>query len=70
MDEQKKCLRCGGSNMVAGSFQSTGLVYFKPKGAKVLTVHTSGVSVRALTCIDCGHVELEADPAKVKSLMK
>ncbi len=70
MSEEKKCPRCGSTNIMPGSFQSTGLVYFRPKDAKLLTIHTSGVPVTAETCVDCGHVELVVNTEKVKSLVK
>jgi hypothetical protein len=35
-----------------------------------MTVFTTGVPVSALTCLDCGHVELLVDAQKTKSLLK
>jgi predicted nucleic-acid-binding Zn-ribbon protein len=70
MNEVKNCIRCGSTNLKLGSFQSTGKVYFRAKGSKVLTVHTSGVPVNAIGCYDCGHVELTLDTKKAKALSK
>jgi len=70
MSEVKNCLRCGSTNLKPGSFQSTGKVYFRPKGAKLLTIHTSGVPVGAIGCLDCGHIELTVDPKTAKELSK
>ena len=70
MNEEKKCLRCGGTNLKRGAFQSTGRIYFRPEDAKFVTVLTSGTSVCAEVCFDCGHVELVVDANKVKSLAK
>lgn len=70
MNEEKKCLRCGGINLSAGSFQSTGKIYFRPKSAKLTSVLTGGATVIASTCLDCGYVELAVAVDKVKSLLK
>ena len=70
MSEVKKCLRCGSTNLKPGSFQSTGKVYFRPKGAKLLTIATSGVPVDAIGCFDCGHVELIIDPKKARAMSR
>ena len=70
MDDEKKCLRCGGTNLVPSELQSTGKIYARPKGAKLTAVLTTGVLVKANICLDCGHVELVVNAAKVKSLTK
>ena len=70
MDEEKKCLRCGGSNLKPGSFESTGKIYFRSEDAKLVSVLTTGVLVNAEVCFDCGHVELIVDANKVRSLAK
>lgn len=70
MDEEKKCLRCGGSNLKPSALQSTGKVYVRPKDAKLVTVLTTGVMVDAVVCLDCGHVELVANKDKIKALLK
>lgn len=70
MGEERKCLRCGGSNLVSSELQSTGKLYARPKRAKLMTIFTSGVVLSGDVCFDCGHVELVADAAKIKSAMK
>ena len=70
MDEEKKCLRCGGSNLKPSAVQSTGKVYVRPKDAKLVTVLTTGVLVDAIVCVDCGHVELIVNKDKIKSVLK
>ena len=70
MSEEKKCLRCGGTNLEAGEFQSTGKIYSRPKNAKLVTVLTTGVPVDTLICYDCGHVELVVDAKKAKSIAR
>lgn len=69
-DEKNQCLRCGGSNLEAGEFQSTGKIYSRPKNAKLVTVLTTGVPVGTLMCYDCGHVELVVNAKKAKSLAR
>jgi len=68
MSEEKKCLRCGGSNLEPSDLQSTGNIYSRPKNAKLVAVLTTGAVVSGLTCLDCGHIELLVDAEKVRSL--
>jgi hypothetical protein len=63
-------MRCGGTNLEAGEFQSTGKIYSRPKHAKLVTLLTTGVPVDTILCLDCGHVELIVDPERAKSLTK
>ena len=70
MNEEKKCLRCGGTNLEPGEFQSTGKIYSRPENAKIIAVLTTGVLVSTIMCSDCGHVELIADPDKIKLMTK
>ena len=69
MSEQKRCLRCGGTNLEDGEFQSTGKIYARPKSANLASVLMTGVIVDSVLCYDCGHVELVADTEKAKSLV-
>ena len=70
MDREMKCMRCGGTNVVPSDLQSTGKIYSRPRGAKLLTVLTTGAAVSALTCLDCGHLELMVDAEKAKALTR
>ena len=70
MSEERTCLKCGGSDLEDGEFQSTGKIYSRPKNAKLLTVLTTGVPVDTIICYDCGHVELVVDTEKAKSIAK
>ena len=70
MSEEKKCLRCSGTNLEAGEFQSTGKVYARPKNAKLVSILTTGVPVDTIICYDCGHVELVVNADMAKSLVK
>jgi len=70
MSIEMKCLRCGGTNVQPSDLQSTGKIYARPKQAKFVTVLTTGAPVSALTCLDCGHVELLVDAKKAKAMLK
>ena len=70
MSEERRCMRCGGTNLEAGEFQSTGKIYSRPKHARLVTLLTTGVPVDTIICLDCGHVELIVDAEKAKSLTK
>lgn len=50
--------------------RSTGKIYSRPKDAKFVTLLTTGAPVSALTCLDCGHVEMMVDTEKVKAITK
>ena len=70
MSEQTNCLRCGSTNLKPADFKSTGRIYSRPKDAKLITILTGGVSIDAILCFDCGHVELVMDANKAKSITK
>ncbi len=70
MNIEMKCLRCGSTNITPSELQSTGKIYSRPKNASLLTILTTGAMVSALTCLDCGHVELLVDTKKAKALAK
>ena len=70
MDKKMECLRCGGTNVMPSDLQSTGKIYSRPKDAKFVTVLTTGALVSALTCLDCGHVEMMVDTEKTKAITK
>ncbi|MHC4641555.1 MAG: hypothetical protein ACYS32_07915 [Planctomycetota bacterium] len=70
MSEEKKCLRCGGTNLVDGEFQSTGKIYTRPKNFNLVALLATGVLVDTIMCYDCGHVELVVNKAKARSLAR
>ena len=70
MNEQRKCLRCGGTNLTEGDFQSTGKIYSRPKNAKMSSLFITGVLVGSTICLDCGYLELNVNPDKVKLITK
>jgi excisionase family DNA binding protein len=65
-----RCPRCGHFELVEGTVQSTGKVYFRPKKTKFLTMLEPLVNVDARVCPRCGNVLLFADIEKLKSLQK
>ena len=69
MSEEKKCLRCGGTNLEDGEFQSTGKIYTRRKNANLTALLRTGVPVDTIMCCDCGHVELVVDTEKAKSFV-
>ena len=70
MSDEKKCLKCGGSNVLLSELQSTGKLYVRPKHAKLRTVLTTGILVHGKVCVDCGHVELLVNAEKMKSIAR
>ncbi len=70
MSEEKKCLRCGSTNLEDGQFQSTGKIYTRPKNANFVAMLKTGVPVDTIMCYDCGHVELVFNTEKAKSLVR
>ncbi len=70
MSEERQCMKCGGTNLEAGEFQSTGKIYSRPKHARLVTLLTTGVPVDTIICLDCGHVELVVDAEKAKAITK
>jgi predicted nucleic-acid-binding Zn-ribbon protein len=70
MEIEMKCLRCGSKNVEPCHLQSTGKIYSRPKEANLLGVLLTGAPVSALTCLDCGHVEMLVDIKKAKALAK
>ncbi len=70
MHTEMKCLRCGGTNVKPSHLQSTGKIYSRPKQANLMAILLTGAPISALTCLDCGHVELLVDTKKAKSLVK
>jgi len=70
MDMEMKCLRCGGTNVKPSHLQSTGMIYTRPKNSKLTAILSTGTRVSALTCFDCGHVELFVDAKKAKAMAK
>ena len=64
------CLWCEGKNLVEGSLTSTGHVYFKASNAKFWTLSENMVGVKARVCTDCGYIDLYADTAKLRKLVR
>lgn len=59
------CSACGNDAIVSGSLQSTGTLHFRPSGVKFMTFHTADITVTALMCKSCGHLQLRGDLEKL-----
>ena len=70
MTEEKKCIRCGSTQLVPGWVQSSGKIYFRPDNVKFLTPKTADLSVNGNMCLECGTIELVGDVDKGRSLLK
>jgi predicted nucleic-acid-binding Zn-ribbon protein len=70
MSNEKKCTKCGGTDLRSGEFQSTGKIYFRPKGSNMASILTGGLPVEAEACLNCGHLELVVDAVKANTLIK
>ena len=64
MNDEMKCLRCGGSNLTPSDIQSTGKVYSRPKDASLGLFLATGYPVNGLMCSYCGHLELVVEVKK------
>lgn len=65
-----RCLWCESERLEDGTLEGTGRIYFKPQKAKFFVLATSPVDLRARVCVDCGYIDLYADTAKLKKLLK
>ncbi|MBN1360830.1 MAG: hypothetical protein JW993_09570 [Sedimentisphaerales bacterium] len=68
MAAEKKCLRCGGTNLEPGHIQGICGLHFQPKNVKSCTLRTADVLIEANLCPDCGTLELVGDIRKARSL--
>ena len=66
-DHFRHCLRCDGMNLEKSCIQSTGKFYLRPNSATLVGLLRTGTAIEALTCFDCGHVELLVDVNKAKA---
>ncbi len=72
MNESKACLRCGGVRLQSGQLETGGFsrsTGFRPDNLKFLTM-SSKAQVRTTICMDCGMIELAANPQDVKAIIK
>jgi ferredoxin-like protein FixX len=70
MTENKKCIRCGSTQLASGWAQSTGKMYFRPDKVNFFAPRTADLSVTGIMCLDCGTIELVGDVKKAQSLIK
>lgn len=64
-----RCAACGHSVLVEGSVQGTGRLYFHPEKTRFWVFAESLVPIRARVCTACGHIQLQADTAKLNRLV-
>ncbi len=60
------CRKCGSSRLAHGRIDDA---MFKVKIPFSRVVLTDCVVMSATACLDCGNVELQVDPEKVKSIL-
>ena len=70
MTEEKKCIRCGSTQLASGWVQSTGKMSFRPDKVNFFALKTADLSVTGIMCLDCGTIELLGDTKKARSLVK
>jgi predicted nucleic-acid-binding Zn-ribbon protein len=68
MNELKNCPICNSTNVEPGAIRSTGKLHFRPEHARFIKLKTANTEVKALLCLDCGHISLTSDARKVKAL--
>ena len=61
------CPACGSTRIEPGLLGSSAL-WLESQSA--LSRAFSGAELKALVCMDCGHVQLRADPERLRQLLK
>ena len=75
MDRSPTCLKCKGNNLKPGALLSFGgffhsVRFFRPNGGSSRSSKNHAVPVSATMCVDCGFVEISADPEAAKAVNK
>ena len=70
MTVKKTCLSCGSSSLEPGRVQSTGLLYFRPTNARIMTVRTADIPLQANMCLSCGTIDFKGEVNKARKLSK
>jgi excisionase family DNA binding protein len=65
---REHCPLCGGTELVSGRMQSTGLMYFRPEKTKFWTFREGNIKTQARMCADCGGISLFGDVDKLEKL--
>ncbi len=60
------CRNCGSLRRVHGRIEDA---FFKVKIPFSRIVLTDGVTLSAMACLECGNVELQVDPDKIKPIL-
>ncbi len=64
--DQEKCVRCGSVDVTEGYVDDASVVVRIPRFRFVLS---DSVSMKAIVCLECGHVSLSVDPEKVRAIL-
>ena len=65
------CIRCHGSNLHPGAMQTMGALHFLPDSPTLRSrMGFGGVRIQSRVCLDCGTVELTADPDEVAAAIE
>ena len=64
------CVACGNSELISGSMQSTGKVYFRPAQTKFFTLLEPNISMKGMVFPKCGFIQFFADTEKLSKVRK
>lgn len=64
-----RCLACGHTVLIEGTFRGAGKMYFRPNRTKFWTFDESMVPTAARVCAACGTIQIRADTEKLNRLM-
>ncbi len=64
-----KCAVCGHADLVEGTIQSMGRVYFRPADVGFFTFQEPMIEISAVACPVCGHIQSRADTEKLNDVM-
>jgi excisionase family DNA binding protein len=65
-----RCAVCGNGELADGQLQGTGRIFFRPAKSRFWVMSESLVPTTSKVCTACGHVQIHADTAKLKKLLK
>jgi len=70
MNDNTKCLKCGGSNLTLGSVQGNGRSCFRANYVPFFNLRVAEIPLDAKACLDCGFVELITNKEKLMRVTK
>lgn len=65
-----RCASCGHTELADGQLQGIGNLYFRPARARFWVLEEALVPTRCRVCTACGYVQLHADTAKLRRLIR